>query len=319
MKKVLFCISVFLISFLASEAQSAQGPYQTEKWVGSNYTPAYCVNQVQMWHEFKPDVIEKELAAAQKYYGLTSVRVYLHNIVFDAEKELMLERMEQFLSICDKNGIKPGFTFFDDCWNHKGVKIDSLPPIKGRHNGRWAACPQDVDRTEKNYPKLKRYITEIISRFRDDDRVLWWEIFNEPDRKRADTKILLKLARKAAEAAKPTQPILCCWDDNEYTDIVDAHKYNAYFSTWDKQVELNPQKGCVFTEAGARWLAPRLSNGEPIEVINWLNKRKKSGQYVPGVYLCWELACRKFALSLVLGDSGWHTRADRALVWFDVA
>jgi hypothetical protein len=52
---------------------------------------------------------------------------------------------------------------------------------------------------------------------------------------------------------------------------------------------LNPAKGCVFTEAGARWFAPRPSNGEPVEVIRWLESRKSEGKYLPGVYLCWEL------------------------------
>ena len=32
------------------EQPAACGPTQTAAWVGSNYTPAYCVNQVQMWH-----------------------------------------------------------------------------------------------------------------------------------------------------------------------------------------------------------------------------------------------------------------------------
>ena len=50
----------------AHGSASARVPYDTSKWVGANYTPAYAANQVQMWHEFKPDVIERELAAAQK-------------------------------------------------------------------------------------------------------------------------------------------------------------------------------------------------------------------------------------------------------------
>ena len=31
-----------------------------------------------MWHDFRPEVIEKELAAAQHYYGINTLRVYLH-------------------------------------------------------------------------------------------------------------------------------------------------------------------------------------------------------------------------------------------------
>ena len=102
-------------------------PYDTSTWVGSNYTPAYCVNAVQLWHDFRPEVIDRELAAAKKYFGITTLRVYLNNIPYDAEKETFLDHIEQFLVICDRHGIKPGFTFFDDCWNHTGVTLESPP------------------------------------------------------------------------------------------------------------------------------------------------------------------------------------------------
>jgi hypothetical protein len=118
---------------------AAKPPFQTATWIGSNYTPAYAANQIQMWHEFKPEVIERELAAAVKYFGINTLRVYLHNIVYDAEKQPFLERIEAFLKICDRHGIKPGFVFFDDCWNHAGITIDTAPPVDGRHNRR---CPR---------------------------------------------------------------------------------------------------------------------------------------------------------------------------------
>jgi hypothetical protein len=53
---------------------------------------------------------------------------------------------------------------------------------------------------------------------------------------------------------------------------------------------MNPQKGTVFTEAGARWYARKpKSSGTPTEVIRWLRSRQAAGKTVPGVYLCWEL------------------------------
>lgn len=39
----------------APKSDKAPPPYDTSRWVGANYTPAYCVNQVQMWHEFRGD------------------------------------------------------------------------------------------------------------------------------------------------------------------------------------------------------------------------------------------------------------------------
>ncbi|NQU24114.1 MAG: DUF1080 domain-containing protein [Candidatus Nealsonbacteria bacterium] len=281
--------SALLATLLSWCCSLPAAPYETAGWVGANYTPAYCVNAVQLWHDFRPDVIDKELAAAHKHFGVTSLRVYLHNIPYDAEKEQFLANIERFLVICDRHGIRPGFVFFDDCWTRTGVTLESPPPIKGRHNGRWAVCPQDEERTEDNLPKFKAYIQDTVRAHREDRRVLWWETFNEPRMKSEYTAKLRKLGYQWIKELKPIQPVICCWDDSPETDIVDAHNYGNNFAAWDRQADLNPAKGTVFTEAGARWFAPRRSNGEPIEVIHWLEGRKAAGKYVPGVYLCWEL------------------------------
>ena len=293
------CLLVLLLGAIFSmqgHAQEQEGGAGREenRWsagkalVGSNYTPAYASNQIQMWHDFRPEVIEKELAAAVRYYGINTLRVYLHNMVYDAEKDLLLKRIEQFLGICQRHGIRPGFTFFDDCHRHAGVSLESQAPIKGYHNGRWAAL-QDAERKDENLPKFKAYVQDIVQAHRDDPRVLWWEVYNEPDMKDPFTARIRELAYGWAKACKPVQPVLACWDDNPATDIVNAHNYSIDFAGWDRQADMNPQKGTVFTEAGARWMAPRPSSGEPCEVMHWLSGRKAAGKSVPGVYLCWEL------------------------------
>jgi hypothetical protein len=290
------CAILIVLSLIfGSYAHGADKVYQanpkppTDGFVGANYTPAYAVNQVQLWHDFRADVIDKELAAAKKYYGINTLRVYLHNINFDKEKDVFLANMEKFLTICDKYGIKPGFCFFDDCHRHANIFLDKpTKPIKGYHNGRWAASPQDRDRDAKNTEKFKPYIQEVIRAFRTDKRVLWWEIFNEPNRSAFSRNLRVKGYAWAKEA-KPSAPVLCCWDDSPETDIVNAHNYKWGPAGWDRQADKNPKKGTVFTEAGARWYAPRTSNGEPCEVIHWLEKRRAAKKSTPGVYLCWEL------------------------------
>jgi len=288
-------ILIVLSLTLASYAYGADKVYQaspkppTDGLVGANYTPAYAVNQVQLWHDFRADVIDKELAAAGKYYGINTLRVYLHNINFDKEREVFLANIEKFLKICAKHNIKPGFCFFDDCHRHADIYLETpTKPIKGYHNGRWAASPQDRDRDPKNIDKFKSYIQEVIRPFRNDKRVLWWEIFNEPNGS-AFTRELRKKGYAWAKELKPVAPVLCCWNDSPETDIVNAHNYRWGPDGWDKQADMNPQKGTVFTEAGTRWYAPRPSNGEPCEVIHWLEKRRAAGKSTPGVYLCWEL------------------------------
>lgn len=268
------------------------GPTDTSAWIGTNYTPAYAANQVQMWHDFRPDVIDRELAAARRHFAINTLRVYLHYINFREEKDKLLARIEQFLVLCDKHSIRPGFTFFDDCWNHKDVALDTPPPVPGRHNGRWAAV-QDADRKDANLPLFRSYVREIVTAHARDKRVLWWEVYNEPNRKDPFTRKLCELGYRWASECSPDQPILCCWDDNPQTEIVNAHNYGDDFApggAWDRQADLKAAKGTVFTEAGARWYAGKpASNGSPVEVVRWLRSRRERGKTVPGVYLCWEL------------------------------
>ncbi|MCB1124943.1 MAG: DUF1080 domain-containing protein [Verrucomicrobiae bacterium] len=279
-----------MVVWLPREPHSAQLPYDTSKWVGANYTPAYAANQIQMWHEFKPDIIERELAAAERHLGLTTLRVYLHNLVYDAEPMALLARIETFLQICDRHGVRPGFTFFDDCWNHTNITLQTEAPVDGRHNGRWAAL-QDVERQDENLPKFKAYVQDVIRAHREDPRVLWWETYNEPNLKDPFTVKLRELAYAWAKEVDPAQPVIACWDDHPRTDIVNAHNYGDDFAgRWTQQADLNLKKGTVFTEAGARWYGGKArSNGSPIEVIHWLRSRQAAGRTVPGVYLCWEL------------------------------
>jgi hypothetical protein len=292
MRFVSFILGLLLC--VVSPFANAQTPILTENWVGTNYTPAYAVNQIHFWRNFRAEVVEKELAAAHKYFGMTTLRVYLHPINFEQDRENFFANLEKFLTICNKHHIKPGFTFFDDCHRIEGIFLDHpAEPVKGFHNGRWAAAPQFRDRDINNIDRYKPYLQDIVSKYKDDDRVLWWETYNEPkhwDSKYSEYSLALrKAAYQYVKAVNPKQPVISCWDDSPETDIVNAHNYVDDFSTWDRQADLNPAKGCVFTEAGARWYAPEQNYGEPVDVIHWLETRKREGKYVPGVYLCWEL------------------------------
>ncbi len=55
--------------------------------------------------------------------------------------------------------------------------------------------------------------------------MLWWETYNEPNLKDAFTAKLRELAYGWAKEIKPSQPVIACWDDHPFTDIVNAHNY----------------------------------------------------------------------------------------------
>jgi len=294
---VLFALTIVqLASAAETKGYQRTGTPPTDDLVGSNYTPAYAVNQVQFWHDFRADVVEKELAAAKKYFGISTLRVYLHDINFFEEKDVLLANMERFLTICDKYEIRPGFVFFDSCHRHEGIYLtEPTEPVRGFHNSRWAQSPQARDIDENNLEKFKPYVVDIISKFRDDKRVLFWEIHNEPAPGNAYRDRLKKAGYAWAKELKPIQPILNCekgkhgWADCEPTDIVDAHVYSHAHGSLRQLSDYNPAKGTVFTEAGARWKASRRNFGGPTDLIFWLNRRRAEGKSTPGVYLCWEL------------------------------
>ena len=136
---------------------------------------------------------------------------------YDAEKEVLLPRIEQFLKICDRYQIRPGLVFFDDCHRRTGATLETQAPIKGYCNGRWAAL-QDSERKEENFPKFKTYVQDIVRAHRDDPRVLWWEVYNEPEFTHSkEGRIPLPFQEKLRAAAygwvmecKPVQPVLSC-------------------------------------------------------------------------------------------------------------
>ncbi len=290
------CIAVAIGAARADEVYTARSNPPTDGLVGSNYTPAYAVNQVHFWHDFRADDVDKELAAARRHFGISTLRVYLHDMNFFQEQKTLMSNIETFLTICQKHGIRPGFVFFDGCHRHEGIFLDKpTTPISGFHNGRWAQSPQARDIDEDNLEKFKPYVQEIIKAHRDDKRVLFWEIHNEPP-PGDDYRDRLKRAGYAwAKEVNPTQPVLNCekgkhgWADCDVTDIVDSHVYSNAHGPLRLLSDINPEKGTVITEAGARWKASRRNFGGPIDMVHWMTTRRRQELSTPGIYLCWEL------------------------------
>jgi len=79
------------------------------------------------------------------------------------------------------------------------------------------------------------------------------------------------------------------WADCDVSDIVAVQVYSNAPGSLRYLSDVNPKKGTVFTEAGARWKASRRNFGGPIDMVFWLSQRRRQGKSTPGMYLCWEL------------------------------
>ena len=131
------------------------------------------------------------------------------------------------------------FVFFDDCWN-KVPKAGKQPePKLGIHNSGWMQDPgQPVSNDASLFPELEKYVTDVMTRFAHDKRILLWDLYNEPGNsgKKDSTFPLLKKIFEWARAVNPDQPIsagLWAWDFEKLnafqaanSDVITYHNYD---------------------------------------------------------------------------------------------
>lgn len=204
-------------------AQRANDWYRQQPWLlGANYVPANAINELEMWQAatFSPDLIDKELALAEGM-GINTLRVFLHDLLWQQDAKGFTRRLDQFLSICQKHRIRPMLVLFDSCWDPFPKLGPQHAPVPGVHNSGWVQSPGAAalqDPTQ--YPRLQAYVTGVVGAFRNDARILAWDIWNEPDNlndssygpqepknKVALVAQLLPQAFQWARSARPSQPL----------------------------------------------------------------------------------------------------------------
>ena len=149
---------------------------------GANFIPSTAINQLEMWQKesFDPVTIDRELSFAEKI-GMTVMRVYLHDLLWLQDKDGFLKRMEQYLSIAAGHGIRTIFTIFDDCWNDRFSLGKQPDPKPFTHNSGWIQSPGAAAADDLSQrPRLEEYVKGILTRFAKDDRIVLWDLYNEP-------------------------------------------------------------------------------------------------------------------------------------------
>jgi hypothetical protein len=234
--------SVFAVLLIAL-AQCTAAAGQTSRWtelkanawyaqqpwlVGSNYVPRSAINQLEMWQDatFDPDQIDREFGWAESL-GMNTMRVFLHDLLWQQDAAGFQKRIDRFLTIAAQHHIRPVFVIFDSCWDplpHLGAQH---APVPGVHNSGWVQSPGAIaleDPTQ--YPRLKAYVQGVVGAFAKDDRILAWDVWNEPGAdnagsyankelkdKAARVTALLPLAFEWAREANPQQPLTSgVWD-----------------------------------------------------------------------------------------------------------
>jgi hypothetical protein len=226
MKKLCLLAIICLLFPSLAEARERWTPQQAHDWyaaqgwrVGSNYIPATAINQIEMWQPetFDPKQIDWELGLAEQA-GMTTMRVFLHDMLWMADAKAYKARIDTFLEIADKHHIKVLFVLFDSCWDPNPHLGPQPAPIPGQHNSGWVQGPgQKGLEDTAGYPKLEAYVKGVISAYRDDPRIYGWDVWNEPHEGESDSihqaaKVglvanLLPQVFAWARAAEPSQPL----------------------------------------------------------------------------------------------------------------
>lgn len=220
--------------------QKATTWYAQQHWlVGADFIPSTAINQLEMWQAdtFDPKTIDRELGYAQGI-GMNVMRVFLHHLAWEQDPEGFKKRMDEYLAISSKHGVKTMFVFFDDCWN-KVPKAGKQPePKPGIHNSGWMQDPgQPASDNAANSSVLEKYVKDVLKRFANDKRILLWDLYNEPGNsdKGSRSLPLLKSVFKWARQVNPIQPIsagVWRWDLEELnkfqianSDVITYHDY----------------------------------------------------------------------------------------------
>jgi Cellulase (glycosyl hydrolase family 5) len=335
---------LFLILFFLSAARAGVSASPTGRWtadqanawyakqpwlVGANYIPSDSINQLEMFQAatFHPAINDRELGLGESI-GMNTMRVFLQDQLWEQDPEGFKQRLNEFLGIAAKHHIRPLLVLFDSCWDPNPKLGPQHPPIPGVHNSGWVQSPGAKGITEPAYePKLKAYVQGVVGAFANDDRILGWDIWNEPDngnesyatteaRHKAERiEYLLPKAFEWAREMHPTQPLTSGvwtgdWSDPgkesavakiqlEESDVITFHDY-GWPEVFEARIKSLQKYGrpIICTEYMARGAGSTFDNDLPIAkkynvgAINWGLVAGKTQTYLP-----WDSWVRPYTLS----------------------
>lgn len=205
--------------------EQANAWYEKQPWlVGCNFIPSTAINELEMFQAetFDTATINRELGWASAI-GMNTVRVYLHDLLWQQDADGFQKRLETFLVIASRHHIKPVFVLFDSCWDPFPKPGKQREPKPFVHNSGWVQSPgHDALLDSMQQPRLEKYVKGVVAAFANDARVLAWDVWNEPDNTnntayghvelQDKTRYVIPLLQKTftwARSVNPSQPLTC--------------------------------------------------------------------------------------------------------------
>lgn len=165
--------------------EQAQAWQERTGWLlGCNFSPSTAGNQLELWQRdtFDPDTIDRELGWAADVVGMNSIRLFLHDLAWQVDPDGFLDRVDRVLDIAAGHGISVMPVLFDGIWDPDPRPGPQGEPRPGIHNSMWLQSPgAAVLADRRRWSALRPYVEAVVGRFGNDERVVVWDLFNEPD------------------------------------------------------------------------------------------------------------------------------------------
>lgn len=235
--------------------------YHAKPWIrGCNYMSADCANRIDQWqaYEFEDrfETTKKELMLMSKL-GYNSIRIIPEFIVWLKEHDGFMERFERYIALAAQNGISCMVVLGNDCvppyeeamqrmhlgkqhvdWGYHGGRIISQ---HGAFDGAGYSLLDEPEYAKK----YAAFVAEIVETYKNDERIIIWDVFNEPGNSKRNSMSLPHLEKfvQIIRTIDPIQPLtIGIWSQTtnfeklmeiekyglENSDIISYHNYQSY-------------------------------------------------------------------------------------------
>ncbi|MGN0635846.1 MAG: cellulase family glycosylhydrolase [Acutalibacteraceae bacterium] len=264
--------------------------YNAKPWIrGCNFMSSDCANRIDQWQSYGFEArfatAQRELALAAQT-GFNSIRIIPEFFVWQEEHDGFMERLERYIEAAHQNGLSCMLVLGNDCVPPKQealrrMHLGEQPVDWGFHGGRKVSqhgafdgagfSPLDDPAQAEAYCA---YVREIVTKYSRDERILLWDVFNEPGNSNRGSMSLPYLQKffRILREIDPIQPLTVgIWSDVRHpdalpeiekfgldnSDIVSFHSYSAYVENVEILHELKKRgRPIVNTE----WLARSIGN-----------------------------------------------------------
>lgn len=285
--------------------------YNEMPWIrGCNFMSSDCANRIDQWQSYKFEerfeTAKRELALA-KETGFNSIRIIPEFFVWENEHDSFMENFERYIDAAWQNGISSMVVLGNDCMPPKEEALERMHLGEqhvdwGYHGGRKVSqhgtfdgagysvldCPETA-------AKYYEYVREIVEKYKDDERIIIWDVFNEPGNSNRGSMSLphIKKFLEIIRGINPSQPLtIGIWSQFteldklmeiekfglENSDIITYHNYNHYENNVEEMM-----------------LLKKL--GRPVINTEWLNRTgKNSVEEMFPLYCLEKIGCYNWGL-----------------------